>query len=633
MHPFKPVELAVYKYTPIDLEGPAFRLIRLLRGRSTDGIQCELFEAWLHEAGGVIPYEALSYTWGNMGITAEITINNCIMGITENLHLALQHLRYEYADRILWVDAICIDQGNLQERGHQIKQMTNIYKEAEQVVIWLGPATDETDLIIDSTKRLQEAIVKVEGDWRRSAELWMDAGLVLRPTLSRGSHAEWNDQWHAQRMGLEALLKRPWFRRIWVLQEVANARVAVVVCGKKSVSARIFALVPSILKVQPDRHCQAVLDIMPGLSRKESWWSQKRDLRTLLVKFSESEATDPRDMADSKDDDYGRTPLSWAVIGGQEAVVKLLVVCDDVNVNSKDKSGRTPLLWAAERGHKAVVRLLLKNGAAVDTKDKYGQTPLSEAAKNGHEANNYDRTPLFWAAMGGHEAVVKLLLDRDDVNADSKDDHSRTPLSLAAEGGHEAVVKLLLARDDVNADSKDMDGRTPLSWAAVMGRETVVKLLLARDDVNADLKDMDDDINADSKDMDGRTPLLWAAEEGHEAVVRLLLTRDDVDADSKDSHGVAPLLRAIVKGHEVVVRLLLARNDVDAGSQNGFGLTPLSMAVRIGHEAIVRLLLARDDVDADADLKDEKGSDAALVQCSQSSDSKSEDNHQALDAV
>ncbi|KAJ9633664.1 hypothetical protein H2199_009292 [Coniosporium tulheliwenetii] len=296
MHPFKPVELAVYKYTPIDLEGPAFRLIRLLRGRSTDGIQCELFEAWLHEAGGVIPYEALSYTWGNMGITAEITINNCIMGITENLHLALQHLRYEYADRILWVDAICIDQGNLQERGHQIKQMTNIYKEAEQVVIWLGPATDETDLIIDSTKRLQEAIVKVEGDWRRSAELWMDAGLVLRPTLSRGSHAEWNDQWHAQRMGLEALLKRPWFRRIWVLQEVANARVAVVVCGKKSVSARIFALVPSILKVQPDRHCQAVLDIMPGLSRKESWWSQKRDLRTLLVKFSESEATDPRDM-------------------------------------------------------------------------------------------------------------------------------------------------------------------------------------------------------------------------------------------------------------------------------------------------------------------------------------------------
>jgi hypothetical protein len=83
---------------------------------------------------------------------------------------------------------------------------------------------------------------------------------------------------------------------MWILQEIANARVAVVQCGKKFVSARTFAQVPSLISFQPSPQCQAVLDIMPGISRKESWWSRKRDLQTLLRKFRGSEATDPRDM-------------------------------------------------------------------------------------------------------------------------------------------------------------------------------------------------------------------------------------------------------------------------------------------------------------------------------------------------
>ncbi|KAI9781824.1 MAG: hypothetical protein M1816_002174 [Peltula sp. TS41687] len=69
----------------------------------------------------------------------------------------------------------------------------------------------------------------------------------------------------------------------------------------------------------------------------------------------------------------------------------------------------------------------------------------------------------------GHEAVVKLLVERDDVDADSRDNSGPTPLSGATENGHEAVVELLLARNDVEADPKDENGRTPLSWAAENG--------------------------------------------------------------------------------------------------------------------------------------------------------------------
>ncbi|OBT82165.1 hypothetical protein VE02_10024 [Pseudogymnoascus sp. 03VT05] len=90
------------------------------------------------------------------------------------------------------------------------------------------------------------------------------------------------------------------------------------------------------------------------------------------------------------------------------------------------------------------------------------------------------RTPLCWAAERGHEAVVKLLVEREDVVADSKDEDGRTPLCYAAERGNEAVVKLLVEREDVVADSKDEGGRTLLCWAAESGHEAVVKLLVER---------------------------------------------------------------------------------------------------------------------------------------------------------
>jgi ankyrin repeat domain-containing protein 50 len=114
---------------------------------------------------------------------------------------------------------------------------------------------------------------------------------------------------------------------------------------------------------------------------------------------------------------------------GHEAVVKLLLDTDKVEVDSMDGSGRTPLSWAAENGHEAVVKLLLDTGKVkVDSEDVHGWTPLSWAT--GIEPENENELyHLDWAAWNGHEAVVKLLLGAGKVKVDSKDRHGRAPLS------------------------------------------------------------------------------------------------------------------------------------------------------------------------------------------------------------
>jgi hypothetical protein len=104
-------------------------------------------------------------------------------------------------------------------------------------------------------------------------------------------------------------------------------------------------------------------------------------------------------------------------------------------------SQMTGLHFAAWCGLTQITTTLLKKGYQPACKDSYGLTPL------------------WWAAEHGHEAVVKLLVERDDVEADSKNRCGQTPLSRAAENGHEAVVRLLVERNDVEADLKDFGGQ------------------------------------------------------------------------------------------------------------------------------------------------------------------------------
>jgi len=223
--------------------------------------------------------------------------------------------------------------------------------------------------------------------------------------------------------------------------------------------------------------------------------------------------------------------------------------------------------------------------------EKISPDPTDEALDRNMDIDNIplQQNNLFAAATRGDQMEVQRLLDRHDVDPDSKRPGSVTPLISAAKNGREAVVRLLLGRCDVNPDSKDNAGHTPLWYAAESGHHDVARLLLDRSDV---------DPNVNDDYVDGRTPLMIAVENGHEGVAELLLGKSNVDLTLLDRSGNSPLQYAASFGRVTVVDLLLGRDDVDP-NQECNGLTPLMLAARNGHEAVVELLLGWKGVKAD----------------------------------
>lgn len=104
-------------------------------------------------------YDALSYSWGPVEKTptkiqvshrlADGTISEGWLPARTNLMFALRHLRRADRTRDMWIDAICIDQDDQVGKGPQVAMMGDIYKCAASVVVWLGPAGDQTDLVMD----------------------------------------------------------------------------------------------------------------------------------------------------------------------------------------------------------------------------------------------------------------------------------------------------------------------------------------------------------------------------------------------------------------------------------------------------------------------------------------------------
>jgi hypothetical protein len=138
----------------------SFRLIRL-KGSVKKQLTCEIFETSLDKAP---PFEAVSYAWDAQTLDRSIKCNGQHTLVTQNCEAALRQLRFTMFPRVLWIDAICIDQTSLEERNQQVQLMGDIYERAKQVLVWIGEGDQGTSTALENILHI-ESLFSNSKEW------------------------------------------------------------------------------------------------------------------------------------------------------------------------------------------------------------------------------------------------------------------------------------------------------------------------------------------------------------------------------------------------------------------------------------------------------------------------------------
>ena len=188
------------------------RLLQLQPGTSTDEVRCNIIHASLD---ALTSCEALSYTWGDASQRTKLLCGPGprSLSITKNLDVVLHHLRREDSPRTLWIDAVCINQDDIAERGQQVGLMREIYSLADQVIAWVGEE-------LDTDKGVME--------------------MAYAPPAEDPSSAVNSDPLFRGIVAMTEFIKRPYFSRVWIIQEIALSSKLIIQCGQRLMSWELF---------------------------------------------------------------------------------------------------------------------------------------------------------------------------------------------------------------------------------------------------------------------------------------------------------------------------------------------------------------------------------------------------------
>ncbi|TGO37302.1 hypothetical protein BHYA_0100g00020 [Botrytis hyacinthi] len=275
---------------PLSLSNREIRILILQPLSQGTPIQCtvETISLLSHPS-----YEALSYVWGDASIRQTITFNDTSFSVTENLAIALHHLRLPLEPRRLWVDAICINQSDIKERNEQVTLMAEIYSLAKPVLVWLGETFEGCEEAFDLMSKISIASEDeiMEEESQTMFSFYME------------------------------LVKKEWFTRLWTIQELALAdQEPLVGCGSTwttwSVLSKVWQKVAMVeftkmgmimmkrgeenentnktAVPQGVRTSTIKIDLLNNLRRAVTD-KKGEDLRDLLLNTVTSKATEPKD--------------------------------------------------------------------------------------------------------------------------------------------------------------------------------------------------------------------------------------------------------------------------------------------------------------------------------------------------
>ena len=248
-------------YSPLDDSKREFRLVRLAAGSDNDVPTGELFVSSVpvppDTQVAAIPetaqtadqaqtehtrYETISYTWGAPTRKQCMIINGSDFYMPASAVEVLKALRSPHRPVVFWIDAVCINQIDLAEKSTQVAMMGDIHRGSSKTHVWLGQTTELTDSAVKFCRKLKTAVLsKLDVKWQRVLAHWDSTRLQLGRTeykdfecLSQVVLAAIKST-AAQEFGdpriLLDIFRRPWFRRLWVFQEVILAQTSIAHIG------------------------------------------------------------------------------------------------------------------------------------------------------------------------------------------------------------------------------------------------------------------------------------------------------------------------------------------------------------------------------------------------------------------
>jgi hypothetical protein len=288
-----------YKFEPLDYSKRQIRLLTLLPSLDAKAeIKCRLHVASLNDR---VSYDAISYTWGDYEGSEDIKLEASKMRVRANLASILHRLKYrqELRSQNIWVDALCLDQGNMDEMRAQVNIMGEIFHCANEVVIGLGPGRKADERGITYLTQLTSAFFQtVQTDS-------LDSKAIFRALVL--SIDEIPNSWAA----IAGLFDSPWWQRCWVILEIVRSTNATILYGTLSLNFNVIEQAAKSIT-----NIETVLRENVGLSQSFRQWTnhegwqaalrmsttkteyrlgRRSQLPILLWRFAKHNVSNPRD--------------------------------------------------------------------------------------------------------------------------------------------------------------------------------------------------------------------------------------------------------------------------------------------------------------------------------------------------